>query len=106
MGEPQFAVNYVRALSDYVTNFCFGKGVYFRVPPGNEAVIPSLLKRVWEQDNAKEKVMWEIGQNGGVTGDVFVKVAYEEPWVDAIGMIRPGRVRIIPLEEFDPNDYL
>src|SRR3954466_11217260 len=40
VGEPEFSFNYVRALSDYITNFCFGKGVQFRCPPQNEAIIP------------------------------------------------------------------
>ena len=58
VGEPQFAANYVRALSDYITNFTFGKGITFRTPPATAAIIPSLLKRVWEQDNRKEAVLW------------------------------------------------
>jgi len=97
VGEPQFAANYVRALSDYITNFTFGKGITFRTPPATSAIIPTLLKRVWEQDNRKEAVLWEMGQTAGVTGDCFVKVAYEDPYVDPIGRMHPGRVRILPL---------
>jgi ribosomal protein S8 len=97
VGEPQFAANYVRALSDYITNFTFGKGVTFRTPPATSAIVPPLLKRVWEQDNRKESVLWEMGQTSGVAGDCFVKVAYEDPYVDSIGRMHPGRVRILPL---------
>lgn len=97
VGEPQFAANYVRALSDYITNFTFGKGVTFRTPPATAAIVPPLLKRVWEQDNRKESVLWEMGQTSGVAGDCFVKVAYEDPYVDSIGRMHPGRVRILPL---------
>jgi hypothetical protein len=97
VGEPQFAANYVRALSDYITNFTFGKGITFRTPPATAAIIPSLLKRVWEQDNRKEAVLWEMGQTAGVTGDCFVKVAYEDPYVDTTGRVHPGRVRILPM---------
>ena len=97
VGEPQFAANYVRALSDYITNFTFGKGIGFRTPPATSAIVPPLLKRVWEQDNRKEAVLWEMGQTAGVTGDCFTKVAYEDPYVDTIGRLHPGRVRIIPL---------
>jgi hypothetical protein len=45
-----------------------------------------------------------------VAGDVFVKVAYEEPFVDAIGRLRPGKFRILPLNpafcfpEWHPHD--
>lgn len=97
VGENPLTFNYVRALGDYVTNFTFGKGITFRTPPATASIIPSLLKRVWEQDNSKEKVLWEIGQVGGVCGDVFAKVAYEDPYVDTIGRLHPGKVRIIPL---------
>lgn len=97
VGEPQFAANYVRALSDYITNFTFGKGITFRTPPATAAIVPPLLKRVWEQDNRKESVLWEMGQTSGVAGDCFVKVAYEDPYKDSVGRVHPGRVRIIPL---------
>lgn len=46
VGEPQFTINYVRALSDYISNFCFGKGVTFQAPHATSAIVPSLLKRV------------------------------------------------------------
>lgn len=38
-----------------------------------------------------------MGQQGGVSGDCFVKVAYEEPYVDSAGVYNLGRVRILPL---------
>lgn len=110
MGEQQITLNYTRALSDYVTNFCFGKGVQFRVPEANQAIIPHLLHKVWEVDNDKNMTLWEMGQLAGVTGDCFVKIAYEEPWQDAIGVVHPGRTRIIPMNpahcfpEYHPHD--
>jgi hypothetical protein len=110
MGESQFYMNYVRTLSDYITNFCFGKGIQFRVPEQNGAIIPHLLHNVWEVDNNKHYVLWEMGQLASVTGDCFVKVAYEEPYVDSIGLGHEGRIRIIPLNpahcfpEYHPHD--
>ena len=62
VGEPQFTFNYVRALSDYLTNFTFGRGVTFQSPPATSAIVPSILKRVWEQDNRKAAILWEMGQ--------------------------------------------
>jgi len=47
---------------------------------------------------------------GSVSGDCFMKVAYEEAWVDPSGMGHPGRVRILPLNsaycfpEWHPHD--
>jgi hypothetical protein len=110
MGESQFYLNYVRTMSDYITNFCFGKGVQFKVPEQNNAIIPHLLDDVWSTHNNKHKVLWEMGQLAGVTGDCFVKVAYEEPFVDSVGIPHEGRIRIIPLNpahcfpEYHPHD--
>jgi hypothetical protein len=109
-GEMQIAVNYYRAFNDYLARFVFGRGVHFRSPKSTEAIIPDRLERIWEVDNDKMRVLLEMGQQGGITGDVFVKVAYEEAWTDSAGMFHPGRVRILPMNssfcfpEFHPHD--
>ena len=109
-GEPSMVFNYYRALTDYVINFSFGKGVHFRSPKQTEGIVPYLLERVWETDNDKGTVLWEMGQQGAVSGDCFVKVAYEELYNDSVGRLHPGKVRILPLNasfcfpEFHPHD--
>ena len=109
-GEMQIAVNYYRAFNDYLSRFTFGRGVHFRSPKATEAIVPDRLERVWEVDNDKMRVLLEMGQQGGITGDCFVKVAYEEPWTDSAGLLHPGRVRILPMNssfcfpEFHPHD--
>jgi hypothetical protein len=109
-GEMQISVNYYRAFLDYLARFTFGKGVNFSSPKATEAIVPDRLERVWEIDNDKLKVLLEMAQTGGISGDCFVKVAYEEPWEDSIGRFHPGRVRILPLNpafafpEFHPHD--
>jgi hypothetical protein len=109
-GEMQISVNYYRAFIDYLTRFTFGKGVQFRSPKLTEAIIPNRLERVWEIDNDKQRVLFEMSQIGSITGDAFIKIAYEEPWEDSIGRVHPGRVRILPLNsafcfpEFHPHD--
>jgi len=109
-GETQMMLNYYRAFTDFVINFTFGKGVSFRSPKETEAIVPDLLERVWEVDNNKATLLWEIGQQGSVSGDCFIKVAYEEAYVDPAGRTHPGRVRILPLNssfafpEFHPHD--
>ena len=109
-GEPSIVLNYYRAITDFIINFTFSKGVQFRTAKANEAIIPALLERVWEIDNNKATVLWEIGQQGGVSGDCFIKVAYEEGYQDSVGGIHPGRVRVLPLNssfafpEFHPHD--
>jgi hypothetical protein len=109
-GEPSIVLNYYRAITDFIINFTFSKGVQFRSAKATEAIVPSLLERIWEVDNNKSTVLWEIGQQGGVSGDCFIKVAYEEAYTDAAGGYHPGRVRILPLNssfafpEFHPHD--
>lgn len=109
-GEMQISLNYYRAFLDYLARFTFGNGVHFRSPKATEAIIPNRLERVWEVDNDKQRVLFEMAQLGGITGDCFVKVAYEEPWEDSIGRFHPGRVRVLPLNsafcfpEFHPHD--
>lgn len=109
-GETQMVFNYYRALTDYIINFSFSKGVQFRSPRQTEGIVPDLLERVWEVDNDKKTVLWEMGQQGSVSGDCFVKVAYEEAYEDSVGRFHPGKVRILPLNasfcfpEFHPHD--
>lgn len=109
-GEPQVVLNYYRTMVDYLSRFTFGRGVHFRSPKATEAIVPDRLERVWEQDNDKMQILLEMGQQGAVSGDCFVKVAYEEAWEDSAGRIHPGRVRILPLNasfcfpEFHPHD--
>ena len=109
-GETQMVMNYYRAITDYIINFAFGKGVNFTSPKETSSIVPYLLERVWEVDNNKPTVLWEMGQQGGVSGDCFVKVAYEEAYVDSAGRAHPGRVRVLPLNasfcfpEFHPHD--
>ena len=109
-GEMQATFNYYRSFIDYIARFTFGNGVHFRSPKATEAIIPDRLERVWEIDNDKQKVLYEMAQTGAVNGDSFIKVAYEEAYTDSIGRFHPGRVRILPLNpafcfpEFHPHD--
>jgi hypothetical protein len=109
-GEMQMSFNYYRAFTDYLNRFTFGNGVHFRSPKATGAIVPNRLERVWEIDNDKQRVLLEMGQLGSITGDCFVKVAYEEAWEDSVGRLHPGRVRILPLNsafafpEFHPHD--
>lgn len=110
VGEHQHTSNFYRAFTDYLSRFTFGNGVKFETEVKNEAIVPDLLERVWSVDNDKEKVLLEMAQQGGVSGDAFVKVAYEEAYVDPTGVPHPGRVRILVLNaahcfpEWHPHD--
>lgn len=109
-GEPQITFNYVQALSDWLTNFTFSKGITFQSPKEYQHTIPALLQRIWTKDNNKQQIIWEIGNQGSVQGDAFIKVAYDPPYTDAIGKDHPGKVRILPVNasfcfpEWHPHD--
>ena len=109
-GEPQVTANYTAALSDFLTNFTFGKGVQFQCDQEFAHIVPALLDRVWSQDNCKDELLWMIGNSGSVYGDSFIKVAYDPAYTDAGGMLHPGRVRILPINpsfafpEWHPHD--
>jgi hypothetical protein len=110
IGEPQLTFNWVKAFSDYLVNFCFGKGVNFHAPEATSGITPYTLKEVWEVHNNKMAVIMELAQLGSVSGDVFCKVAYEEPYVDPAGVPVAGKIRILPLNpafcfpEWHPHD--
>jgi hypothetical protein len=109
-GETQVTANYARSLTEYNVNFSFGRGVHFGAEKKYQHVVPALLKRIWEVDNAKKAVIWEMGLQGGVSGDAFIKVAYDPAYTDPAGNEHPARVRIIPLNsahcfpEWHPHD--
>ncbi|MFD4858422.1 phage portal protein [Streptomyces atratus] len=110
-GETQVTANYARALTEYAVNFSFGRGVHFGAESKkHEHVIPALLKRIWEIDNNKKALIWEMGLQGSVSGDTFVKVAYDPGYKDPAGNDHPARVRILPLNsahcfpEWHPHD--
>ena len=104
------AFNYVRAIADFTNNFCFSRGAEFTTAKKYQHIVPALYKRIWELDNEKSALLWEFGNQGGVSGDVFVKVAYEPAFQNSVGEWIPGRVRILPLNaafcfpEFHPHD--
>ena len=97
-------------MTDYLVRFTFGKGIKFETPEATSGILLPLLERVWTKDNNQDQVLMEMGQQGGVSGDAFVKVAYEEPYVDPAGILQAGRVRILVLNaahvfpEWHPHD--
>lgn len=96
-GDSQLTFNWVKAFADFIINFNFGKGFHISSPEASKAIIPYLMHRVWHTDNDRDSVMFEIGQYGTVLGDVFVKVAWEPPYQDGLGVVHPPRIRILPL---------
>src|SRR5581483_5804069 len=98
-GESQLTFNFVKGLSDFITNFTFSKGVTFKVGKMFQHIVPALLDRVFDTDNNRQQFLWAMGQQGGVSGDVFVKVAYAPAGTEAASPVTgAGRVMLIVLQ--------
>jgi SPP1 Gp6-like portal protein len=98
-GEEQLTFNHVKALSDFMTNFTFSKGVTFKVDKMFQHITPALLDRIFDKDNNRQQFLWSLGQQGGVSGDAFVKVAYAEAGQDGCDPItKAGRVCLLVLQ--------
>lgn len=96
-GESQLTFNWVKAFADYIINFNFSKGIHIGSPEASSGIIPHLMHRVWHVDNDMSKILFEMGQSGTVSGDIFVKVAFDPPYQDSLGMVHPPRIRFLPL---------
>lgn len=112
IGEPQLTFNWCKTMSDFLTNFALTNGVNFHSPHATQAIIPELLRTVWEehQPQGKDAVLWEAMQQGSVSGDCFIKIAFEDGYADPAGNEHPPRIRILPLNsafvfpEYHPHD--
>lgn len=112
IGEPQLTFNWAKAFSDFLTNFALTNGVTFHSPHATEAIVPELLRTVWEEHQpfGKESTLWEVMQQGSVSGDSFIKIAFEDEFEDPGGNYHPPRIRILPLNsafcfpEYHPHD--
>ena len=76
--------NYCKAVVDKSVSFLFGKGFTFHPNHEDDGKIVDMLNEVWEY-NQKTVTGIEMGQMGGVTGDCFVKVSWEEPETNGDG---------------------
>lgn len=95
-GEPQMTFNYSRAFVDKNISFLFGKGFGFEMELDQQReVMEPIVKEIWE-DNAKKLWGIECNQMGAVSGDIFVKVGWEEP--SEFNDLTEGRVRLIILD--------
>jgi hypothetical protein len=99
-GEPQVTANYVKAFVDKGVAFLAGKGFAINTEPEAEEITKPFLDDVWD-DNNRELTFIEMAQMGGVTGNVFVKVAVEQFNVEEephmFELYPKGRIRLILL---------
>jgi len=94
-GEPLVSVNYCRTVVEKKVSWLVGKGMTITVPEVLTNVTKPILEEVWRY-NGQQAVLNSMATTGGVTGDVFILVLYEEP-TDVERGINPhtkGKIRI------------
>lgn len=77
-GEPLVTVNYYRKFLDKIAEFLVGKGQVITVPEVLAGVSKTFLDQVWKE-NEQRRLLWDMAIMGGVSGDVFALLTYEEP---------------------------
>lgn len=84
--EPVVTLNYARRVVDILTHTLFKAGVKITIPddpmtPGEDTedrqFVKVALEETWRRNKAP-LCLFEIGQMGSVTGDVFVRASWEE----------------------------
>jgi len=86
IGEPTLTINWCRRIVDMLVDFTFKKGFKTIIPddpntPENEGedrkFIENMLAETWRKNG---QMLWilQAGQQGGVTGDVFVRTSWEK----------------------------
>ncbi len=84
--EPFVTINYCQAFVDVLVNFLFKSGFKVQIPddPATEEneqqqkeFVRLMLQETW-RCNKEELLAFEMGQMGSVTGDVFLRVSWED----------------------------
>lgn len=76
-GELQLTINYTRALVDKINDFMFGNGFAYMADSNLWPFAEPFVRRVWSGTD-KELLGLELGQMGGVMGDVYVKIWWDD----------------------------
>ena len=77
-GEPLVTFNYFRKIIDKAVAFLVAKGFVIKTAECLDQITKPFLDEVWEY-NKRDQIIWDFGTTGGVTGDVFALMTYEEP---------------------------
>jgi len=77
-GESQLTVNFVRAFVDKVSFALIGNGLEFNLPKVNESLGEKALIKAWGSDSFRGLRLYELVQEGGVTGDSWLKIWFDE----------------------------
>lgn len=108
VNEPFVTMNYCRRFVDASVNFLMKNGFTVTIPDDpataskedeDREFVRLMLENTWEK-NRKELVAFEMAQMGAITGDVFVRVS----WEDSDPIESPyARVDVLPSQYVFPS---
>ena len=75
--DPTVTLNYCKAIVDKSTSFLFGKGYSFQFDSEIHQDVSPLVKEVFRYNDMDVKSIM-MGPQGGITGDVFLQVAWDD----------------------------
>jgi len=91
-GVPQLTFNFCKAFVDKSVAFLTGNGFKINEPNNVKVKTEDILNKVWDYNDRGTKLL-EIAQSGGVTGDVWVKVGYDDTKKEVvISVVNPATV--------------
>lgn len=77
-GDPLITFNYFKKIVDKGAAFLVSRGFNIKVPESLSEHTAPFLREVWKK-NRGDQLVWDMAIMGGVTGDCFILVTYEEP---------------------------
>lgn len=94
-GEPLVKINYSRRLVDKIADWLVGEGMQIKTHEVLRNKTLPVIEEVWKYNNHEEWLRC-YALTGGVTGDVFVLITFEQPTIQARRMNphTQGRIRI------------
>lgn len=106
LNDPTVTLNYCKAIVDKSTSFLFGKGYSFQFDSKVHSDLKPIVDEVFRYNNMDVKSIM-LGQQGGISGDAFVQVAWDDESDD---LHEGGKVSITLLPyntvfpEYDPQN--
>lgn len=100
-GEPDdnIFINYAQVIVDKGVGFLFGKPLVIGVGTDDDKTGEEYLEEVWPQAQRDEEFQ-EMAQDGGVTGDAYLKIVIEPTGKARVTVGDPATYEIVP----DPHD--
>jgi len=77
-GDPLVTFNYFKKIIDKGAAFLISRGFNIKVPEPLAGYTAPFLREVWKKNNGG-RFIWDMALMGGVTGDCFILVTYQQP---------------------------